>query len=252
MRDPMSAFDKIITEAQQEGKFENLEGKGKPLVIDTSPDAVVKGLLKEANVSVAPEWITLAMEIDRLLEAEEGALERYAALYEADRAAVLDAAGATQAVEPVREPAREPLLLRWWHTLTRGSDPAASGPRSAEIRQAEQVNALRRRWERELARYAAWLHQINRKISRFNLIVPLANRQHALLPVRERLAAFAARVPLPERAPEGGFRFMPGVVPAELLTPPAEEHRSGRARDVGQVMALQQLRRRGQKPPPIS
>src|SRR5215210_7569298 len=82
MRDPMSAFDKIITEAQQEGKFEDLAGKGKPLVIDTSPDAVIKGLLKEANVSVAPEWITLAIEIDRLLEEDERALARFAADYQ--------------------------------------------------------------------------------------------------------------------------------------------------------------------------
>ena len=49
MRDPVSAVDQIITEAQNEGKFADLRGKGEPLVIDTSPDAVIKGILKEAR-----------------------------------------------------------------------------------------------------------------------------------------------------------------------------------------------------------
>ena len=66
MPDPMLALDKIISEAQREGKFEDLPGKGKPLETDTSPDAAIKGVLKEANLSVAPEWITLAIEIDHL------------------------------------------------------------------------------------------------------------------------------------------------------------------------------------------
>ena len=64
MRDPTIGLDQIIADAQQEGKFEDLEGEGKPLVIDTSPDAVIKGILKEANVSMAPEWIPLTCEID--------------------------------------------------------------------------------------------------------------------------------------------------------------------------------------------
>src|SRR5438093_382377 len=90
MPDPMLALDKIISEAQQEGKFEDLPGKGKPLEIDTSPDAALKGVLKEANVSVTPEWITLAVAIDHLLEQGEQALQRYAEAYAVDRAAVME------------------------------------------------------------------------------------------------------------------------------------------------------------------
>src|SRR5947209_18069800 len=88
MRDPTRGVDQIIAEAQKEGKFEELRGKGRPLVIDTSPDAVVKSILKEANVSMAPEWITLASEIDRLLEQGEQLLESYAAEYARERAAL--------------------------------------------------------------------------------------------------------------------------------------------------------------------
>src|SRR5436305_14829754 len=98
MRDPTKGLDKVITDAQQEGKFEDLPGKGKPLVIDTSPDAVIKGLLKEANVSFAPEWIHLANDIDRLFEDEQQLLQRYAATYQADVALLTAAAASPPAV----------------------------------------------------------------------------------------------------------------------------------------------------------
>src|SRR5207244_1117915 len=93
-----------------EGKFEDLQGKGKPLVIDTSPDAVIKGILKEANVTLAPEWITLASEIERLLEQEQQLLESYATAAEADLAVLmgsgeLAAAEATASTSGFEKPA---------------------------------------------------------------------------------------------------------------------------------------------------
>src|SRR5256885_15963398 len=97
MRDPTKGLDKVITDAQQEGKFEDLPGKGKPLVIDTSPDAVIKGLLKEANVSFAPEWVRLACDIDRLLAEEAQLLQSYTGTYEADRAPLAAGAGTAPA-----------------------------------------------------------------------------------------------------------------------------------------------------------
>src|SRR4051794_34905592 len=117
MRDPMKGLEKAITEAQQEGKFEDLPGKGKPLVIDTSPDAVIKGLLKEANVSLAPEWARLATDIDRLLEEEEQLLQRYAATYQADLALLGAGAGSLQ--EPLNRAASPVPARPWWHLIAR-------------------------------------------------------------------------------------------------------------------------------------
>src|SRR5207245_4891085 len=112
MPDPMSAIDKIIAEAQEDGRFNDLPGKGKPLTIDPSPDAVVKGILKEANVSVAPEWMTLANEIDALLEQMERSLEAYRAEAEADLAELTGAgsAAARTAETPPTNRSGEP---RW-------------------------------------------------------------------------------------------------------------------------------------------
>src|SRR5438874_9305167 len=123
MRDPTKGLDKVITDAQQEGKFDDLPGKGKPLVIDTSPDAVIKGLLKEANVSFAPEWIHLANDIDRLFEEEQQLLQRYAATYEA--------AVALLAATSASPPAASELSGgggRWWQVIARratGQQPRA-------------------------------------------------------------------------------------------------------------------------------
>src|SRR5438876_667686 len=64
MRDPLSAVDQIVQQAQEAGQFDDLPGKGKPLQLDPSPDAVVNNLLKEAGV--VPEWVELAREIERL------------------------------------------------------------------------------------------------------------------------------------------------------------------------------------------
>src|SRR5713226_5360740 len=111
MRDPTTGLDKVITDAQQEGNFEDLPGKGKPLVIDTSPDAVIKGILKEANVSVAPEWVRLACEIDRLIEDEEKLLRSYAATYEAGRTALAGGDTLPAATEPTAPPG---AARRWW------------------------------------------------------------------------------------------------------------------------------------------
>src|SRR5437588_4662979 len=124
MRDPTKGLDKVITDAQQEGKFDDLPGKGKPLVIDTSPDAVIKGLLKEANVSFAPEWIHLANDIDRLFEEEQQLLQRYAVTYEADVALLAAVAAGPDASDvpsssPVPGGRWRQVIARW----TAGKQP---------------------------------------------------------------------------------------------------------------------------------
>lgn len=254
--DPISALDKIIADAQKEGKFDDLPGKGQPLVIDTSPDAVVKGVLKEANVEYKPEWIALALEIERLLEQIDGTLEAYAAEYAADRAA-LEADISSPIIEVRDDRTGAPETARpWWDRLAAvfqiPAPPSPSGQRSARGRRDEAIAAFRHRWDVTLSRYASRLHESNRKIRRFNQVVPLANRQQALVPVAERLEAFMERFPRLERAEDGTWRWARGYVPPSLLAPPPEEKDEGaRVRDPLQAAALHRARQFGRRPPPI-
>ena len=244
MRDPMKGLEQIIAEAQQEGKFEDLPGKGKPLVIDTSPDAVIKGLLKEANVSFAPEWVRLACDIDRLLAEEAQLLQSYTGTYEADRAALAAGAGTPAAAPAPRR--------RWWPVIAGRSPGRPSPAPGAGARRERTLAAFQRDWDRMLARYAALLHEGNHKIRRFNQIVPLANRQRASLPVKECLEAFIERFPRLARAEDGTVQPERSPVPASLLVPPPEaEDTVTRKRDVLQSVALQRSRQMGRKPPPI-
>jgi DnaJ-like protein len=251
MRDPTVGLDKIITDAQKEGKFEDLRGKGQRLVIDPSPDAVVKGILKEANVSVAPEWITLAGEIDRLLEQEQQLLQTYATAAEADQAVLL-ARGrpAADAITP-EEPATNQPLQRGWRALVVSLTRKRPGMPAPRTDDEVTVGAFQRRWDLTLEQYAALLHQLNRQIRRFNQIVPLAHRQRALLPVRERLESFTERFPRLARGEDGTVRRERGHVPAVLLAAPAEPQDNMRPkRDALQAVALLRTTRRGRKPPP--
>jgi hypothetical protein len=252
MRDPTLGLDKIITDAQKEGKFEDLRGKGQRLVIDTSPDAVVRSILKEANVSIAPEWITLAGEIDRLLDQEQQLLQTYATAAEVDEAALLGSGGpaAADATTP-EEPAAHQPLRRGWRALVAPPSWKRRDAPAPRLGDEVTVGAFQRRWDLTLEQYAALLHQLNRQIRRFNQIVPLAHRQRALLPVRERLEAFTERFPRLARAEEGAVRRERGHVPAVLLDAPAEPQDNMRPkRDVLQAMALLRTTPRGRKPPP--
>jgi hypothetical protein len=252
MRDSMTTLDQIIAEAQREGKFEDLEGKGKPLVIDTSPDAVIKGILKEANVSLAPEWITLASEIERLLEQERQLLETYAAAAEADVAALMGSGGPAAAeATPSEQLLTEEPRRRGWRALIGPLARKRPDTPARPLREEPTVGAFQRRWDQTLEQYAALLHQLNRKIRRFNQIVPLTNRQRGLLPVRERLDAFTERFPRLARAEDGTVRLERGHVPASLLAPPAEpQERMRPKRDVLEAKALLGMTERGRKPPP--
>jgi hypothetical protein len=280
----MSAVDKIIAEAQEEDLFKDLPGKGKPLTIDPSPDAVVKSILKQANVSMAPEWITLASEIDDLLGRMEHDLEAYSAEAAAGLAVLTEAGSRTERLpEPppadrsrtmenaktrrgeVREGKERQgwvpqpfqrlfafLALSRFRVLLRERGVQAETPTAAATgRRSQAVAAFHRRWDQALAQYAGRLHECNRKIRRFNQLVPVVNRQRRLLPVGERLEGFVERFPRLERAVDGSYQSVPGVVPAALLEPPAESGPATRQRDVVEAVALQRMRQMGRRPPPI-
>src|SRR5579862_9763247 len=72
--------ERKIQEAMEEGLFDNLPGKGKPLVLDDDPLTppelrLVHHVLKNANV--APGWIAMEKEIEAAKNAAQGFLERW-------------------------------------------------------------------------------------------------------------------------------------------------------------------------------
>ena len=242
MREPKKSIDQIIEEAQAEGKFDDLEGKGKPLVLDMSPDAVIQNLLKEAGVK--PDWIEREGQIDRTLAEAERLLEQFAGEVVAVRGR-LPARPAAPAPSAPEAPPRTAWHARLLRRLSLGPAPATLTP-------ADDMAAYHRRWESRLERYAGLLHRANGLIRRFNLIVPLVQRQRALVRVEERLEAFAERFPCFERGADGAFREVRGVVPASLLAPPPEEDPDPAVRrDLQRAAAMQEVRRIGRRPPPI-
>jgi hypothetical protein len=242
MPEPKKSIDQIIEEAQAEGKFQDLEGKGKPLVLDLSPDAVIQNLLKEAGVK--PDWIELEGQIDRTLAEAETLMERLAGEVASvrRRLAVSPSPSAEPAPEALARSAWHARLLRW---LSFGPAPPTLAP-------ADDLATYHRRRESCLERYAGLLHRANGMIRRFNLIVPLVQRQRSLINVGERLEEFVERFPYFERGPDGSAREVEGIVPAALLAPPPEEGTDPIARrDLHRAAAMHQVRHIGRRPPPI-
>jgi hypothetical protein len=238
MPDPTAGVDKIIRDAQAEGKFEDLEGKGKPLVLDMSPDAVVNNLLREANVK--PAWIEMETQIERLLSEAESVVTQFAGV----SPPTAGSAGHGTASPEHRSPSR------WYtHLFSHARRIPRTEPRAPERSDLLEYN---RRWESRLACYADLLHRANRIIPQFNLIVPMVQRQRPRIRVQERLEAFADRFPCYERDSAGTPCPVRGVVPEALLSPPpAREGDSAGGRDLQRAAALQEVRRFGRRPPPI-
>src|SRR5579862_1852695 len=74
--------ERKIQEAMEDGLFDNLPGKGKPLILDDDPLTpahlrLTHHVLKNANV--VPEWVALEKEIDTAKNAVLGFLERWEA-----------------------------------------------------------------------------------------------------------------------------------------------------------------------------
>lgn len=90
-----SLVDKLLDEARQDGKFDNLPGEGEPLKLDDDPNTphdmkLAHKILKENDL--APEWMMLGKEVDalreRLLEnMRRGAQAYQGALADANRSA---------------------------------------------------------------------------------------------------------------------------------------------------------------------
>lgn len=206
------AVEEVIREAMAEGKFANLPGEGRPLRLDPSPDAVVKGILRHARYN--PDWADVGLSIERTLQNAEAICSRYSAVYEADcrHLRELQAASAASPVAGRR---------RWRQSAN--PDYAAARAAAAEL-------LARRRLT--LSRYAALLHQANALIRRYNSLMPVAGQQRVLLVVETMLAEFLRRFPRPDAT---GAEVE--LVAPELLCPPASgPTMSGRCRHAYELL----------------
>jgi len=148
--------DRKIRDAQEEGAFDNLPGKGQPLNLDFDPRVppelrAAYRMMKDAQL--LPDWIQLDKEIRQRQAQWDARVEAYAARREEDAA---------------HRPAR--------------------GDRGFDV-------DLDRARERFLYRAAEGLCELNRMIDRLNLMVPAISRQRLRIDVVERLEALETRFP---------------------------------------------------------
>lgn len=167
-----SWVDQAISEAQERGDFDNLPGRGEPLVIEENREAgdweMGFHLLKNAEMS--PPW----MELNREVQAETAALaairDRYCRAHVAD-----------DSPPPAPSPAPRP---RWAFWRSASPPPAVPDPallreaRAAEARQTRRAYlAQAARLDEVLAAYNAWLPDDLRRLTRPRMTPARAARE---------------------------------------------------------------------------
>lgn len=153
--------DRRIQDAIDAGEFDNLDGMGKPLQFEENP--FVPKELRAAfkvleNSGFAPDWMTVAQEID------------------ADLARIRTAAD------------RHFIYLK--KTLAEiGSNPYAVK------RLRTEVSRLKAQHERASAQHKRELNDLNRKIDLYNQMVPVPSLYKVRLPVEKEMERYEERVP---------------------------------------------------------
>ncbi len=150
--------NKQIEEAMERGEFSNLSGEGKPLKLDVNPFLTPQARMANRLLKengFTPRWVELKKEIKQ----EKAQLERYLTNLKARRE-------------------RLTVLIQ---------------------RHPERHRAISRTFERERTRsveqYGEKLDNLNRKIQRVNLLMPIRNRQYALINRAEALNHFQKACP---------------------------------------------------------
>lgn len=169
--------DRKVRDAQEEGLFDNLPGKGRPLNLDIDsrlpPEIrIANQLMRDAGV--LPEWIELEKQIRTRRQAWAERVEAYAR---------------------EREQSQDMPAL-----------PTGSSVRAARQAERQRETSIQRQDEaRELFLLQAVreLRSQNVLIDRFNLMVPLPSRQRMRLRLRDELADLEARFPRLRPYPTG-------------------------------------------------
>ena len=150
--------NKQIEEAMERGEFADLPGEGKPLKFDTNPFLTPQARMTNRLLKengFAPRWVELEKEIKR----EKAQLERSLINLTARRERLL--------VIIQQYPHRREVIGRTF----------------------EQERA------RVITQYSEKLENLNRKIQRVNLLMPIRNRQYALINQAQALARFQKACP---------------------------------------------------------
>ena len=150
--------NKQIEEAMERGEFSNLPGEGKPLKLDTNPFLTPQARMTNRLLKengFVPRWVELKKEIRQ----EKAQLERLLTNLKARRE-------------------RLAALIR---------------------QRPERHRTICRSFEQERARgieqYSEKLENLNQKIQRANLLMPIRNRQYALVKREEALLRFQEMCP---------------------------------------------------------
>ncbi len=153
--------DRRIQEAIEAGAFNNLDGEGKPLQIEDNP--FVPKDLRAAfkvleNSGYAPDWMTVAQEID-------------------DELATL------------RRRADEHFAFLKHRLAQIGTDPYAVK------RLRVEVDRLKAQHRRAAAQHSSAILELNKKIALFNQMVPIASLFRVPLSLELEMERYEARVP---------------------------------------------------------
>ena len=165
MDEAFSKLDRIserrIQEAMEAGEFDNLPGMGKPLQHDDNPfvpEDMRVAFKALQNSNFAPDWMLLAQEIDADLAQMRESADRHFAILR----------------RRLHETASNPYAIR---------------------RLREEVVQLKKAHTRAATQHRSRLDSINRKISTFNQMVPIASLYRVPLSITHEMDKFEDRVP---------------------------------------------------------
>lgn len=157
-------LDKTIGDAQRQGKFDDVPGKGRPLRFLENPYGAdwdtAFSILK--NADVAPYWI----EIDKEVRAESAALRQLREQAARDSAAQL-ARRAKDQIARGHEPAAAPGTRRWWPFRRRRPAPRPSA--NTRLPSLAALEAARQRARTDYLQRAALL---DKKIVEYHNSLP--------------------------------------------------------------------------------
>jgi len=246
MRYEPKGVEKLIQDAQKEGKFDDLACRGQRLPVAFGDLATVANDVMRDN-AIVPEWIALGRAIEGLRGRQEALIAGLVRRRGDDRAALDASLGVWS---PARRSAERGWRCHLRHFLR--------GDREARARRALQPPSIAERMEvdrrRTLRQVAELVRMERRTVDRFNMVLPIGGRQMHRVRVEVRLAAFQGRFPaLALAVCDGAWRVYEREepVPPELLAETEEPGGVRGARSSEQAEALNSLRNSRRRPRPL-
>jgi DnaJ homologue, subfamily C, member 28, conserved domain len=246
MRTDPRGVEKLIQDAQQEGKFDDLSCKGQPLHVAFGDLASVANDVMRDN-GVVPEWITLSREIEALRERRRELIVELVRRRAADRAELEQALTSWNTGERRQSHGWGRTIRRWWlgdHSYSRRKAPTPSA----------LVDRIEQDRKRVLFQVAKLLRADRKKVDRYNLILAVGGRQMHRVRVEECLTEFLQRFPAFALIAENGAARVEerlDRLDPSLLAESDDAAPSRPSRAPEQAEALQTLRESARRPRPI-